>query len=109
MDLVNVLQILNDKLSASLKLLRTNGSKLAETERDYKIAINKKALELKDNGMPVTLINQVIYGYQEIAKLRFDRDVAQVIYNANLESINCTKLQLRIVQEQINKEWSNEK
>ena len=58
--------------------------------------------------MPVTLISQVIYGYPDIAQLRFLRDSAEVIYNANKEAINTLKLQIRIVQNQIDKEWANE-
>ena len=59
--------------------------------------------------MPVTLINQVIYGYEEIAKLRFERDTAQVKYNANLEYINTLKLQIRILANQLDKEYGNTK
>ena len=57
--------------------------------------------------MPVTLINQVIYGYDDIADLRFQRDVAQATYNANQEYINSIKLQLRLLESQINREWGN--
>jgi hypothetical protein len=56
--------------------------------------------------MPVTLINQVIYGYPEIANLRFKRDCAEVVYRANLEAINSYKLMIKILQNQIDKEWS---
>jgi len=59
--------------------------------------------------MPVTLINQIIYGVQEVANLRFDRDVKEAIYQANLESINSTKLKLRILENQLNREWGQAK
>ena len=58
-------------LDKAIEQLAQNGYKLAECERDYKIAVNKKALELRSQDVPVTLINQVIYGYEDIAKLRF--------------------------------------
>ena len=106
-DLLNELQNLQKQLSNSLKQLRTNGIKLAEAERDYKIAVNKKALELRSNDTPVTLINQIIYGYEDIAELRFLRDSAEVVYSANKEAINTLKLQIRIVQNQLDKEWNN--
>lgn len=103
------LKALREQLNTSLKLLRKNGSILAKAERDYKVALNKKALELRaSEDMPVTLINQVIYGFEDIARLRFDRDVAQTTYNANAEAINVYKLQLRIVENQIGREWTNE-
>lgn len=105
MDLLNELQNLTKQLSNSLKQLRVNGMKLAEAERDYKIAVNKKALQLKSEGMPVTLISQVIYGYEEIAQLRFLRDGAEVVYKANQEAINTLKLQIRIIESQIQREY----
>lgn len=108
MDLFNELNNLTSQLNNSLKQLRTNGIKLAEAEKEYKIAVNKKALELRSQDVPVTLINQIIYGYKDIAQLRFLRDSADVVYKANLEAINTLKLQIRIVSNQLDKEWSNE-
>ena len=108
MDLLNELQNLTKQLSNSLKQLRINGIKLAEAEKEYKIAINKKALILKSEDMPVTLINQVIYGYEDIAQLRFLRDSADVVYRANLEAINTLKLQIRIIENQIKREYNSD-
>ena len=96
-------------LDKAIKELAQNGYKLAECERDYKIAVNKKALELRSQDVPVTLINQVIYGYEDIAKLRFERDTAQVKYNANLEYINVLKIQVKLMSNQLDKEWGNTK
>ena len=107
MDLMEELERRTKILDASIKELTKTGKAYAEAEREYKIAVCKKALELKDGGMPVTLIQLVIYGYQEIATLRFKRETAQVIYNANQEAINSTKLEIRILQNQIEKEYYN--
>ena len=60
MDLLNELQSLNKQLEMSVRRLRINGIKYAEAERDYKLAVNKKVLELKDNKMAVGLINLII-------------------------------------------------
>lgn len=94
-------------LNKAISELAQNGYKLAECERDYKIAVNKKALELRNQDVPVTLINQVIYGYEDIAKLRFERDTAEVRYNANQEYINTIKLQIRILESQLSREYGN--
>lgn len=96
-------------LDKAIEQLAQNGYKLAECERDYKIAVNKKALELRSQDVPVTLINQVIYGYEDIAKLRFERDTAQVKYNANLEYIQTIKLMIRILENQLSREFGNTK
>lgn len=99
----------NKQLDLAIKDLAKNGYDLAEKEKAYKIAVNKKALELRAIDTPVTLINQIIYGYEDIAELRFKRDVAEVKYNTNQEYINTIKLQIRIIESQLGREWGNAK
>lgn len=94
-----------DELTRSIKVLRTNGQKLAEAERDYKITLRQEALKLRANDMPVTLINSIVYGIPEVAEKRFKRDVEDATYKANQEHINVTKLKLRILENQLSREW----
>lgn len=95
------------ELTASIKKLRNNGAKLAEAERDYKLTLRQEALRLRAGDMPVTLINNIIYGVPEVAAKRFKRDVEQANYDANKEHINITKLKLRILEAQLAREWTN--
>ncbi len=107
MDLFKEIQQLREELTQSIKLLRQNGIKLAEAEREYKIKLRQEALKLRqEKGMAVTLIDLIIYGVPEVAELRFKRDVAEAMYNANQEHINTTKLQIRILESQVSREWS---
>ena len=108
MDLVNEIFKLQEELNASIKRLASNGKRLAEAERDYKITLRTEALKLRsEKGLPVTLIAQIIHGVPEVAQLRFERDVAETIYNTNQEHINATKLKMRILESQVQREWSN--
>lgn len=107
MDLYNDIQELMKELTESIKLLRINGNALAAAERDYKITLRQEALKMRaEKDAPVTLINQVIYGVPEVAEKRFKRDVAETTYNTNLEHINVTKLKLRLLENQLSREWS---
>lgn len=106
MDLYEEIQRLMAELSAAIGKLRDNGAKLAEAEQDYKITLRQEALRLRSDDMPVTLINQVIYGVPEVARKRFKRDVEQANYDANKEFINITKLKMRILEGQMQREWS---
>jgi hypothetical protein len=106
MELWNELNEKRALLDKAIDTLANNGYDLAAKERDYKIAINKKALELRAEDTPVTLINTIIYGYEDIAVLRFNRDTAQVKYNANNEYINTLKLQIRILENQLSREYA---
>lgn len=89
-----------EQLEVCVKKLRQTGTDLADSERNYKIALCKQALKLRDDGLAVTMIDKVVYGIREIADLRFKRDVAESIYKSNLEAINSLKLQIRILHEQ---------
>lgn len=108
MDLVNEIFKLQEELNASIGRLAENGKSLAQAERDYKITLRTEALKLRaEKGLPVTLIAQIIYGVPEVANLRFKRDIAETIYNTNQEHINATKLKMRILENQIQREWGN--
>ena len=108
MDLMNELNQKLKELNVSIKKLRETGTDYAEKERDYKIVLRNEALKLRaEKGMPVTLIQQVVYGVPEVAQKRFDRDIAEAIYKANQEAINSIKLQIRVIENQISREFSN--
>lgn len=108
-DLINELQQKTLQLDASIKALRKTGTSYAEAERDYKVVLRIEALKLRDGGMAVTLIDKIIYGVQSVAEVRFKRDIADTVHRANLEAINSIKLQMRLMEGQISREWgSNE-
>lgn len=94
-------------LDRALRELGSRGRGLAQSEMDYRIKLASKILEERDKGTPVTIIADVCRGTQEIAKLRFARDVAEVTYKAALEAIQSYKLQIRILENQIEREWGN--
>lgn len=104
-DLILDMQALTKKLNTAVLSLRKTGTEFAEAERAYKILFRKEALKLRDGGMPVTLIDKIVYGIPEVADARFDRDVKEASYKANLEAINVYKLQVRILDNQIAREW----
>ena len=106
MDLYEQIERLMAELTASIRKLRTNGEKLAQAERDYKMALRKEALRMRADDMPVTLINNIVYGIDEVADKRFQRDAAQANYEANKEHINITKLKLRLLEAQLSREWT---
>lgn len=107
-DLYNEMQQKIKELNISIKKLRETGTEYAEAERDYKITLRQEALKLRaEKGMPVTLIQQVVYGVPEVADKRFKRDVKEAVYKANQESINSTKLQIRVIESQLSREWNN--
>ena len=107
-DLINDIFNKQNELSGCIKTLENYGKTLAEKEKDYKICLRQEALKLRsEKGMPVTLINQIVYGVPEVAEKRFQRDVAETMYNTCQERINTLKLQIRILESQVQREWGN--
>lgn len=94
-------------LDAAIRELGTRGRAYAQAEHDYRVALSKKVLTERDKGTPVTIISDVCRGDREIAKLRFERDVAETVYDAAKEAINGYKLQIRILDAQIEREWGH--
>ena len=51
------------------------------------------------------MIDKTCYGIPSVAEARFKRDVAEAVYKANLEAINSIKLQMRLLENQLQREW----
>ena len=107
MDLVNELNNLINKLDISVKSLRKTGSDYAKAYTEYRVALAKELMILKEEGYAITLAGDIARGKPEIARLKFKEISTEAIYKANQESINALKLQIKIIQNQIDKEWGN--
>ena len=106
-DLYNELQQKIKELNVSIKKLRETGTAYAEAERDYKILLRQECLKLRDDGMAIGMIDKTCYGIPSVAEARFKRDVAETIWKANQEAINSTKLQIRIIESQLQREYGS--
>lgn len=105
-DLWTELRQKSEQLQASVKTLRKSGSEYAQAERDYKVLLRQECLKLRDDGVAIGLIDKTCYGIPSVAEARLKRDVAEAVYKANTEAINSLKLQLRLLDSQINREWN---
>ena len=93
------------KLDNSVRSLRKTGTEFAQAEMDYKIILREEALKLRDGGEAVGMIDKTVYGVRRVAEVRFKRDVAEAVYKANLEAINATKLYIKVLMNQYDKEY----
>ena len=108
MDIVNEISQKITLLDNSIKMLRKTGSDYAKAYTDYRVALAKELLILKNEGYAITLAGDIARGKPEIAHLKFEEISKEAIYKANMESINVLKLEIKILQEQYNKEYVNE-
>ena len=100
-EIITIDRQLNDALST----FRQNGIKYCEAEREYQMAKSKEIMRLKSEGYPITLIPQIVKGLENVAELDFNRNVCEVVYKANQEAINIKKLQLRVKESEIEREY----
>ena len=109
MDGLGLYQELQSKasmLDVAVRELRARGTAYSKAERDYRVALRKAVLEERTKGTPVTIISDVCRGREDIAQLRFERDCAETLYRSALEALNVYKLQARLIENQIQREYS---
>lgn len=100
-EIITIDRQLNDALST----FRQNGIKYCQAEREYQMAKSKEIMRLKSEGYPVTLIPQIVKGLENVAELDFNRNLAEVVYKANQEAILIKKLQLRVKESEIERDY----
>lgn len=103
-DLYEKQQDLIRQLDVAVKQLRKTGQAYGGSYARYRIALAKELLKLKADNMPVTIAYDIARGKEEIALMKQDEICNEAIYNANLESINSLKLQIKILDKQIDRE-----
>ena len=108
MDLYEELESKIQELEVSIRSLRKTGSNYAEAERNYKVLLRQEVLKLRDEGQAIGVITLICYGIPSVAEARFKRDIAESIYKANQEAISSIKLQMRLLENQIQREYGTQ-
>lgn len=104
-DLIQQMFELSERCDELIKEMGRQGDLLAQAEYRYRIQKTKTAYRLKDEGMASTMISQVLKGEPAVALLMRERDIAKARYEATRETINILKLQMRMNDNQISREW----
>lgn len=104
-NLYNQLMQKSKELDISVKELRTSAYNYAKAYTDYRIAVAEETLILRDKKTPVTVTSDLVRGMPKVAKLKFDEILTEGIYKANQESIQAIKLQIRLLDAQLEREW----
>lgn len=104
-DLVTEIGNKSRMLDVAIEELKKRGQEYAEAEKAYRIALARRILKEREKGTPMTIISDVCRGSAQIAGLRFERDCAEVVYKSAMEAINSMKLQIRLMDSQLGREW----
>nr|DAQ65700.1 MAG TPA: hypothetical protein [Caudoviricetes sp.] len=98
-----------ENLNKTLSKYKKYQKDYAVKERDYRVALSKRLLELRAEGQAVTHLADIARGMKDIAELRFRRDIAEGLVRSAEEGINFYKLKIREMESQYNKEWGTVK
>ena len=102
-ELLPYLNKRRDDLNKALTVAKERGIELAAAE--YRVEKRKAILQAKHNGEKVSLIMELVNGDEVISQLRYERDVAKTLYASATEAINIYKLDCRLVEAQIARDW----
>lgn len=106
-ELLQYLQQKRKEVSHALEESKKRGIALAAAEWAYKRAKAKFIAQARLEKMAVTLINDLAKGDEIISDLRYQRDVSKVLYLNTQEKINVCKLECRLAEAQIKREWED--
>ncbi|MAG59239.1 hypothetical protein CMO96_00395 [Candidatus Woesebacteria bacterium] len=84
--------------------MKKRGQAKAKAENDYRIALATQILKEREKGTPVTIINDICRGNKIIANLKMERDICESLYECCLQKIYQTKIELNIIENQMNAE-----
>ncbi|BFN03888.1 hypothetical protein [Clostridium tetani] len=96
MNKLNAAQLALQKGNVELKTLSINK---ARTEKDYRIALAKKMLILRNvEKYPSNMINDLAKGDEKVAQLRLQRDIAESSYYTAISSIDNLRLEIETLR-----------
>jgi hypothetical protein len=98
---------LNDLLTSALGEFKKRGTEYAKAYSNYRKLVAQELLRLKAEGMPVTIAYDIARGKEEVAQAKEQEIITECLYKSCQEAINTYKLQIKILQEQINKELTD--
>lgn len=105
-DLITALSEKTEELEKALNDMLVGGVALAAAERVYREKLREWTIRLKKQNISAGMIDKMVLGVEEVSTARYDRDVAQAVYDVRKERINATKLEIRILENQISREYA---
>lgn len=97
-EIIVLMREINTRLNNAIKEMNIQAKHMASAEREYKVALAHRILELRTEGVPVTIINDLARGDERIAELRFKRDLARSLYETAKEGMRSLRVEANVLQ-----------
>lgn len=105
MEEIQKMQELNTYLTTALAEYKKRGMDYAKAYKNYRVLLSQELLKLKAEGMPVTIAYDIARGTEQVANAKEQEIITECLYKSCQEAINTYKLQIKILQENINKDY----
>lgn len=105
MEELEQLKQLNNYLTSALSEYKIRGKEYAKAYKKYRVLLSQELLKLKAEGMPVTIAYDIARGTEHVANAKEQEIITECLYKSCQEAINTYKLQIKILQENINKDY----
>lgn len=109
MDLWKEISALCVLMERAIPELKERGRVYAKAEHDYYVALSKRLTALRVETGRVSHLLEIAKGEPETARLRMERDIAESLYKTAQEAINVYKVKIRVLENQLSREWGNAK
>lgn len=105
MEEIQKMQELNTYLTTALTEYKKRGTDYAKAYKNYRVLLSQELLKLKAEGMPVTIAYDIARGTEQVANSKEQEIITECLYKSCQEAIQTYKLQIKILQENINKDY----
>lgn len=78
---------LNQELTEIIDELQPLAEKMCEKEKEYKIMLSQEVLKLRNEGLAVSLIKDVVAGLKGVAEAKFQRDFTKELFVITKEKL----------------------
>lgn len=104
-DLIIEMSAARKQLNECLIFYKNTGRKLADSEMKYRISLRKEFLRLHlEENVAWTACSELAKGEDNVAKLRWERDIRKSDYDVTFEKILQLKTEIRIIENEIEAE-----
>lgn len=93
----------------SLSEYKNYAKDYAMKEQNYRIALSKRLMQRKSEGYSVTNLSDIVRGEEDIARLKFERDIAEGLMKSAEKGTDFYKLYAKLMESQTAREWGQAK
>lgn len=93
-------------LDTALRECKERGGRMVKAKAEYYSVKAEKAFEMREQGYPVTFIQDVLKGIREVNEAMSAYNAAEVEYENAREARNVWKKHLDTLREQYSREWA---